>query len=113
MRTDQRTYSIQDIKQKTDRLGLRTSSGIPNAMTDPASPYVNAIANNAILQGSEYFGTWIYELGNSLAFITDRMPEIPRDAASRYDIAGEPGAAFEDCVFGGRLGANGSISRPK
>ena len=82
--------------------------------TDKRSPYVNAIANDAgaVLKGREFLGLWVYELGNALSLITGFNPDVPGDAEGRYGIGGEPGAAFSDCVFGGRLNSNGSVTPP-
>jgi len=84
--------------------------------TDSRNPYVNAIANDAglVIKGREFLGLWVYELGNALSSITNLMPEMPADAQDRYLITKpEAGAAFEDCVFGGKLESNGSVSPPK
>jgi YD repeat-containing protein len=116
VRTDQTSYSSGDLKRKFGPLaGSRFGGGIVAGFTDKRSPYVNAIANDAgvVLKGREFLGMWLYELGNALSVITNINPEIPPDAEDRYGIAGEPGAAFSDCVFGGSLTSSGSVRRPR
>jgi hypothetical protein len=73
VRTDQGSYSVTDLAYKADRAGIgRTAGKIVGGFTDSRSPYVNAIAYDADLgfHGSELFGLWVYELGNSLSYIT-------------------------------------------
>lgn len=116
VRTDQQSYTIQQLGYKADRAGVgKVGGGLVAGFTDPSSPYVNAIAldSDLLLKGSERFGAWVYELGNALSFITRLKPPIPGDARERYGIGGEAGAAFEDCVFGGRLNSSGSVTPPK
>jgi hypothetical protein len=113
--TDQQSYSSEDLKRKFGLIGQEQfSQGNVFGYTDPKSPYVNAIANNAAvrLKGREFLGLWVYELGNALAHITNRFPTTPPDAKARYERADEPGSAFEDCVFGGRLNFDNSVERP-
>ena len=115
VRTDQASYSSDDLKQKFGPLaGIRFGGGIVAGFTDKRNPYVNAIANDAgvVLKGRQFLGLWVYELGNALSVITNITPEAPADANDRYGIAGEPGAAFSDCVFGGALNSNGSVRPP-
>jgi hypothetical protein len=116
VRTDQQSYSMQHLAYKADRAGVgRVAGGMVWGFTDSSSPYVNAIAydSDLAIKGSERFGGWVYELGNALSYITGLTPKIPADARDRYGVGGEPGAAFEDCVFGGRLNSSGSITPPK
>ena len=118
VRTDQHSYEIKDIKRKIDPAGTgRGATGLTVGLTDSANPYVNAIAADAGftggMRGSEFFGLWVYELGNALSDITGKTPEVPADARDRYGVSGESGAAFEDCVFGGRLNSSGSVTPPK
>jgi YD repeat-containing protein len=116
--TDQESYSSTALAYKIDPSGIGVVGG-HNIVgyTDKRSPYVNAIANNAAMagpvKGREFLGLWVYELGNALSVITNITPEIPADARDRYEIGGEAGAAFEDCVFGGRLNVNGSVTPPR
>jgi hypothetical protein len=116
VRTDQQGYSLKDLGQKADphRVG-RGAGGLIVGYTDKRNPYVNAIANDAavILKGREFLGLWVFELGNALAVITNIQPKDPADSRERYGVTGEAGAAFEDCVFGGRLNPNGSVTAPR
>lgn len=116
VRTDQQSYSINELKQKFGPLaGLRFGAGLVPGYTDKRSPFVNAIANDAgvILKGREFLGLWVYELGNALSLIANHNIEAPADAEERYEIGGEPGSAFSDCVFGGRLNSDGSVKPPR
>lgn len=117
-RTDQASYTTSDLRYKADRAGLGIAAGkIIVGYTDLKHPYVNAIAADAGftggLRGSEFIGLWVYEVGNALSAITGQAPPIPPDARDRYDRLSEPGAALEDCVFGGRLNSNGSVTPPR
>jgi hypothetical protein len=116
VRTDQQSYSSEDLKRKINSYFGNSAAGkFVAGYTDPKSPYVNAIANDASLElrGAEFFGTWVHELGNSLAAITRLSPQVAADAADRYDGDKDAGTAFEDCVFGGHVRPNGSVSPPK
>lgn len=116
VRTDQKSYSSTDLKHKLGPLsGSFFGRGLVVGYTDKRSPYVNAIANDAgaILKGREFLGLWVFELGNALSEITGFSPDVPADAQDRYGVAGESGAAFSDCVFGGALTSTGSVVRPR
>ena len=113
VRTDQQSYSTAQLHVK--RYGVLGDLGggyVINGFTDSSSPYVNAIAYDAVLQGSEALGLWVHELGNSLSYITNISPKVAADAADRYDGDTDAGTAFEDCVFGGHVTKTG-ILRPK
>ena len=115
VKTDQQSYSSTDLKRKLGPLaGSFFGRGLVVGFTDKRSPFVNAIANDAgaILKGKEFLGLWVYELGNALSVITGFNPDVPADAQERYGVAGEPGAAFSDCVFGGAVTSTGSVVRP-
>ena len=104
------------LGHKADPVGIgRARGGLVAGYTDKSSPYVNAIANDAglTLSGREFLGLWVFELGNALSAITNISPEIPADSRERYGVSGEAGAAFEDCVFGGKLNPSGSVSPPR
>jgi hypothetical protein len=117
VRTDQQTYGSTELAHMADPAGVgRTGGNVVVGYTDSRNPYVNFIANDARpagVSGREYLGWWVYELGNALAVISNRMPNIPADARDRYGVGGEAGSAFEDCVFGGRLNSNGSVTPPR
>ncbi len=113
VRTDQRSYSAQQLKIKHDKLGSGVvAGGNVWGYTDPKSPYVNAIANDAEieLKGNEFLGLWVFELGNALSVITRLTPELQPGQSDRYEGLKEPGVAFEDCVFGGKLNPNGGVT---
>jgi hypothetical protein len=113
IRTDQQSYTTAQLKVK--RYGLLGDIGgdkVINGLTEKSSPYVNAIANNAVLKGSEPLGIWVHELGNSLSFITNIVPPASDERIQRYDGDKDAGTAFEDCVFGGHVTDTG-IDRPK
>jgi hypothetical protein len=116
VRTDQHSYDSTHLKYKYDRFALgRGATGNVWGFTDKRHPYVNAIANDADIQlkGAEFFGLWVYEVGNAVSAITGQTVEVPSDAIDRYGVADEQGAAFEDCVFGGRLNADATVTPPK
>jgi hypothetical protein len=118
VRTDEHTYDVNELKRKGDPMGTGSNAGMLVAgFTDKRYPYVNAIAVDAGftagLRGSEFFGLWVYELGNSLAAITGENPATPADAKERYGRANEAGSALSDCVFGGRLNSSGSVPPPR
>jgi len=113
VRTDQQSYSTAQLRRKRySLLGDLAGGNVINGFTDSRSPYVNAIAYDAVLQGREALGLWVHELGNSLSYITRINPPISSDAADRYDGDTDAGTAFEDCVFGGRVTKSG-ILRPR
>jgi len=108
VRTDQQSYSTADLHYK--RYGVLGGSGnVISGFTDRYSPYVNAIANDAVLRGREALGLWVHELGNSLSYITGISAPVAKDAADRYDGDTDQGTAFEDCVFGGHVTPEGII----
>lgn len=110
VRTDQQSYSTAQLHLK--RYGVFGDLGgghVINGFTDSSSPNVNAIAYDAVLQGSEALGLWVHELGNSLRYITRIVPEAAADAADRYDGDTDAGTAFEDCVFGGHVTKSGIL----
>jgi hypothetical protein len=110
VRTDQQSYSTAQLHVK--RYGVLGDLGgghVINGFTDSSNPYVNAIAYDAVLQGSEALGLWIHELENSLRYITRIVPPVSRDAADRYDGDTDAGTAFEDCVFGGHVTKSGIL----
>jgi RHS repeat-associated protein len=117
VRTDQQTKSSTQLGNMADPVGVGRAGG--NSVvgyTDKRNPYFNYIANDARpagVSGRENLGLWVFELGNALSVITNRMPDIPADSRNRYGVVGEAGAAFEDCVFGGKLNSNGSVTGPK
>jgi len=113
--TDQWNYSSEHLKTKYNKLGVGIrATGNVWGYTDPRSPYVNAIANDAgiELKGNEFLGLWVFELGNALNEITRRelQNELQPGQNERYDGLNEAGVSFEDCVFGGRLNSDGSVT---
>jgi len=113
VRTDQSSYSTAQLKVKRFSVfGGLAGGNVVNGFTDSSNPFVNAIAYDAVLQGSEALGLWVHELGNSLSYITNIDPDRTADAADRYDGDTDAGTAFEDCVFGGRVTKTG-ILRPR
>ena len=112
IRTDQRSYSTNQLRYKKYGILGGSRDDVIRGYTDPSSPYVNAIATDAVLQGREPIGIWVHELGNSLSLITNIKIPVAKDAADRYDGDEDQGTAFEDCVFGGHVTATG-IVRPK
>ena len=115
VRTDQQSYSSRDLTRKYTGIFGDTGGKLLVGYTDPGSPYVNAIANDAgmLIKGSQFLATWVHELGNSLSSITRISPNVASDAADRYDGDTDAGTAFEDCVFGGRVKSDGSVSPPR
>ncbi len=107
VRTDQQSYSTAQLHVK--RYGDLGGDHVINGFTDSRGPYVNAIAYDAVLQGSEALGLWVHELGNSLSYITNISPKAAADAADRYDGDTDAGTAFEDCVFGGHVTKSGIL----
>lgn len=115
VKTDQQSYSSTHLKSKMGPLaGSLYGRGPVVGYTDKRHPNPNAIANDAgvAIKGREFLGLWVYELGNALSEITGFKHTVPADALGRYGVEGEQGAAFSDCVFGGRLNSNGSVTQP-
>jgi hypothetical protein len=72
-------------------------------------PWENYTAND-LKNSNAILATQVHELGNSIARILHKqLPELSGRAREVFGKDQDPGARFEDCVFGGRVDKNGVL----
>lgn len=111
-----RLYVTSDYTSKTkaDLDGAFGESEGARAHSFFYTSHVNHIAKDHFYDAKtpniSVMATWVHELGNSLALLTGKWP-APAHPENFLRNDSDPGAALEECVFGGRVTVSGTIKR--
>ena len=79
------------------------TGGVPYAYTSRTNPSHPYLPNDVNFNSQGFFGLFVHELGNALAYLTKKTndPNVrPTDEQQKRWGHSDPGVTFEDCVFG-------------